>query len=347
MSLIGTLGIEIVLDGDRVRDVLISQPKPAPLDRLLGGRSPAEAPTIVRTLFPLCGNAQAAACSAAIEQALGVEPDSATSRKRTLLVTAEALREHVGRIAVDWPVMLGESGDPAPFAAMHRIVRELQAAVGRDPGNHISDLGVAPLFATARAALSQLLFGDTDADFATIGVVTSIERWAGAGRTPAARLMKRLLGDKPSKITEAETGTPYARHRASGVVKAIAAAHGELAARIAARLVEAIGLLAVLESLAAGETPRSAISAGRITGPGSGRARVDVARGTLEHSTHLVDGRIVDYRIDAPTTAHFAPDGPADRALRRLDAAAGGVEWRARLTVLEFDPCVAHELRIS
>lgn len=337
MSLVGALGVSVTCADGHVADVRLTVPRPAPLDRLLGGKTPDEAVSIVRLLFPLCGNAQAAASTLAFEQALDQSPSEATVRERTALVIAEALREHVGRIAVDWPALVGEMADPAPFAALHRIVRDMQ---GRDA---LSTPGSA---AAARVAISSLLLGDDSADFDIFSARPSIERWAGRSATPAAHLLRRLLGGAPMPVFE-ETGTPLARHRDHPAVAAMANFHGELAARVVARIVEAVSLLRSLESLAAGDAAAFPGEAGRVNGPGSGWARVNVARGTLEHSVRLAAGHVADYRIDAPTTAHFSAGGAADRALRRLEGDANSIAWMARLTVLEFDPCVAHETTVT
>lgn len=338
MSLVGTLGVAISCAGGRVADVRLSPPSPAPLDRLLGGKTAEDAVSLVRMLFPLCGNAQAAAAATAFEQALGQIPSDAVKRARAVLVTAEALREHVGRIAVDWPALIDEKADPEPFAFLHRIVRDLQS------GDEASTLG--PAAAAARVAVSRLLLGDDRADFDVLASRPAIERWAASGVTPAARLMRRLLGGAPMAPFD-ETGTPLARRKDHPAVEAIAGTHGELAARVAARLVEAIALLHALEALAAGDATPFPIAAGRVNGPGSGWARVNVARGTLEHSVRLAAGHVADYSIDAPTTAHFSAGGAADRALRRLEGDANSIAWMARLTVLEFDPCVAHETTVT
>lgn len=176
-----------------------------------------------------------------------------------------------------------------------------------------------------------------------------MERWARAGRTAAARLLARLLGDPQPAGPEdlPEDGTPYGRYRDHPAVAALRQAHGELAARLAARLVEVAALVAALSGFAQGGAAPTTVSSTVDATEGAGHARVDVARGTLVHDVRLAGGRVAEYRIAAPTTANFSAGGAADRALLRIRGSdPGEIEWRARLTILEFDPCVAHELRI-
>ena len=60
-------------------------------------------------------NTVAAAC----EAALGLQPPPLVDRLRELLTSAETVREHLWRILLDWPRLLGEDPDgPAMAAAM-------------------------------------------------------------------------------------------------------------------------------------------------------------------------------------------------------------------------------------
>ena len=81
---------------------------------------------------------------------------------------------------------------------------------------------------------------------------------------------------------------------------------------------------------------------------GDGMAAVQTARGLLLHRARIVDDRVADYQIVAPTDWNFHPHGPAASALRKLAAKdAEALERRATMTVQAFDPCVAYRIEIG
>ena len=81
--------------------------------------------------------------------------------------------------------------------------------------------------------------------------------------------------------------------------------------------------------------------------PGTGIAAVETARGTLLHRVDLAEGRVVRYRILAPTEWNFHPDGAFVRGLIGCPAKS---ETEARgaagLLAHALDPCVSIETRV-
>ncbi len=357
MSLIGTLGVEINCNGGSITAVSFSTPRPVPINRLLGGRAPEEVPGIVGTLFPLCGLAQAACALSALEAARASEAPEGERSARAALVAAEALREHVARISVDWPDIIGETADGEAFAAMQKALGMLRTALFGDANPFATGVSVRQLNGNARQAVQhmekatgRLLFGDLPDRWPAFSSGTAIEEWAKKGMTPAARLLARLLVRSGQDVADeaAEDGTPYGRYHGHATVAALRRTHGELAARVGARLIEVMTIIRALGDYADGKAGPPVVISETTETLGTARARVDVARGALVHDVRLQDGRVADYRISAPTTANFAPGGAAERALLRIRAQERTeMEWRARLTVLELDPCVAYELRIT
>jgi len=357
MSLIGTLGIELDYDDGKIVAVRFNSPKPVPINRLLGGRTPEEVPGIVGTLFPLCGLAQAACAASALEIALASEVPEAERAARAALVAAEALREHVARISVDWPGIIGEGADGEAFAAAQKALRALRTALFGDANPFAPGVCALQINGSARLAVERmeeaagrLLFGDAPDRWSAYSSLAGMEDWATKGLTPAARLLARLLVPSGQEATaeEGEDGTPYGRYHDHVTIAALRAAYGELPARVGARLIEVMTIVRALEDYANGRAaPRVVIAeVGEICG--TGHARVDVARGALVHGVRLDGGRVADYRIAAPTTANFENGGAAERALLRIRASdRNEIEWRVRLTVLELDPCVAYELRVT
>lgn len=145
----------------------------------------------------------------------------------------------------------------------------------------------------------------------------------------------------------AETGA-LARLQAHPVVAAMRARHGNaVPARMVARLAELAQLvLRVAGRAQGGGEPRwvDALSLGASAGLGV----VQTARGLLLHRASVDEGRVVAYRIVAPTEWNFHPAGALVRGLEGVDATDGDALVRdARLAVQALDPCVGCRVEVA
>lgn len=114
-------------------------------------------------------------------------------------------------------------------------------------------------------------------------------------------------------------------------------------ARLVARLVELVELVQGLRE----PSSRPAIES-VAPGPRTGLAWIQTARGLLLHRAALdEDGRVLDYRIVAPTEWNFHPVGPCVRGLEcRSAASEDEARGCAELLVQALDPCVAYQIDI-
>lgn len=96
--------------------------------RVFVGKAPEEVVRQVPMLFSLCGTAQTAASIGAFEQALGLTATGSARLLRAQLVHAETIKEHLWRLLLDWPRVMGSAGQegqrlvPAT-AAMAQVMR--------------------------------------------------------------------------------------------------------------------------------------------------------------------------------------------------------------------------------
>lgn len=74
MSIEGEIRVSLPWDGQRVQRARVRSTRPFAAARIALGGRPAEAATLVPTLFAICGHAQAAAAAAAL-RAAGARPD--------------------------------------------------------------------------------------------------------------------------------------------------------------------------------------------------------------------------------------------------------------------------------
>ncbi|MDQ5945084.1 MAG: hypothetical protein QG619_503 [Pseudomonadota bacterium] len=295
--------------------------------KLLEGRPVAEAVALAPKLFSLCGCAQGAAARLAAAAAQG-ERLAVDSLCRE--VAQEAIGEHLWRLLLDWPPLLGLASGKDEF--LHWRKRLLSAKTQQDSEAVAHDLirwlpSLDDFSVSERAVLApaQLLpWRDAAA-------------WAASGITSAFAVAPVLAG------SPAETGA-LARRSALPAVAALLADGRRVAARLAARRAD-------VEFLAQGLLEPSLLAGWLDSAPageGVGLARVETARGLLLHLMQVKDGRVEAYVIVAPTEWNFHPQGAFVGELVGKNAATR--ERAAALAghlALALDPCVNYEVRVE
>ncbi|MCK6409156.1 MAG: hypothetical protein L6Q70_08185, partial [Thauera sp.] len=286
-----------------------------------------------------------AACAAAA----GHTPDETARRADERALATETMREHLWRLMLDWPALLGL---PAPLQADWRarfaaLYRRLAASI--DLAEQLADELAATLLGALTSALDPPIRDGTPppahlhAPAAHTGFLTPL-----LPTLDALACTRRLALDEAFAAAPRldglcrETGV-LARHHADPAVAAALAEGRRVAARILARIAD---LRESARALAA-HKPAPRIDACSPT-PGAGLARVDSARGLLIHQVRLASrpagepACIADYRIVAPTEWNFHPQGVFVReALSTPPMSAADRQRRLQALALALDPCVA------
>ncbi|HUW36534.1 MAG TPA: nickel-dependent hydrogenase large subunit [Rhodocyclaceae bacterium] len=351
----GKLEIRVRCAAGRIAALTVASSRPEAA-RVLHGRSAAQAVTMVPQLFALCGRAQgvaAMAARAAIEE-------EAFAARHDAGVAAEAAQEHLWRLLCAWPRELDLAPQDADFGRWRRILAaDPSALVGPD----------------LRDFLAQRLLGMAPGAWLELSRAEEFEAWCRNSPAPAAQLCRTLEGNgdswnEPRPVVHlpaldatmvaddwpvlsaafalrpqwrgrpSETGA-YARRHEDPLLAALATR--PLLARLVARLQE-------LAALTRGDfaLPLPGAVMAFPLDKGRGRALVETARGLLMHELTLLDGRVADYVIVAPTEWNFHPDGALPALLAgRACASEPQAATLVRRTVLALDPCVAHEINID
>ncbi len=372
--------LHIRLDPDGVR---IDSTRPVRAAALLVGRDIAQAAHLLPVLFSICAAAQATAGATAIEGALGLAVDPRIAARRRRLVAAETLREHLWRILLDWPGVLGE---PTDAAAMARVMAGYGA--WRTALTAGFDLSAAePAAEGARRGLAELgalrVFGlPPEAWLGQVEGLATLATWASQTDTAAARLVHRVLTARQAGLGRSGVGalpplavadlnryldgadptvdafvarptwdgqpresSPLTRQLDVPLVQNLSRSFGNgLLPRLAAQLVEAARIMTAAEATAAGPGP----TPGELPA-GLGLAQVSAARGLLVHRVRLCDGHVTEYRILAPTEWNFHPAGVVAVGLAGLMEQADHADLGrlARLFITAVDPCVDFELQLT
>ncbi|MBD3618990.1 MAG: nickel-dependent hydrogenase large subunit [Chromatiales bacterium] len=374
----GGLKISLRLEGAAVRQVRIESSRPVQAARLLEGKPPETAvQAVLPALFHVCGRAHLAAAQYAIEGALGAAADDQTVLARRVWVEAENLREHLLRVFMDWPVLMGRSPRPGPLAQVKALTEALAAAAGRDPCRaavHTRQL-IEAVAALRGFVESELLAGGTRA-FLGIETAEGLRRWARQAATLPAAFLRWLEGRAPrgaevlvDPLPELaavplralldgedwlpfvarptwegrcrETG-PLARQVQRPLLRDLLESQGDgtLTARFAARLVELAAALEGLSQPGVQGLARPPVQAGL--------AAVETSRGRLVHRVLCDDERIRRYRILAPTEWNFHPEGVVSKMLRGIKAQRPEqLRGHAALVIQAVDPCVGYRLELQ
>ncbi|MBK7900249.1 MAG: hypothetical protein KA603_03430 [Azonexus sp.] len=311
MNAVGQLSVGARYAEGRLADLEVALQRPQ-VTRLYLGKPAAVVVETVPVLFSVCAQAQRRAAEAALAGA----GDRILPPADPQPLWAEMLHEHLWRLLLDWPPALGLPQATEAFA----IWRGARGGAG------------------LRAATDRVLEGTL------LGVAAAA--WAGVAQ--AHSLAARCLGVLGQGPACAEFDFP-SLHPADWLPywknPTLAAPPAEGPSTVAAAYRERLGaVVQAARSLASG-APYPVAMAG---GAGWGVGQTLTARGVLTHGARLEAGRVVAYRVWAPTDRHFV-DAAALAALvdgRRWpdeDAARRGLEQ----AVLALDPCLPHELKVS
>jgi len=319
--------------------------RPDLVARLASGQRAHDWPSRVGSLFNLCGHAQRLCATLAVRAAApGVLPPPTGVAERLRTETAQ---EHVRRIGLDWPRLLG-GGDSDRLAT--------QAA---------SDVGACPILKAdagdgAWAPMSDWLQ-------AVLGLPPErwLEAWHADGADWLSAWTRQQMGWLPGLLGQARawdvpgTVDPATALRVPDNVAELdagVAAHTGSWSRVGRRPFSApmtpwalLGSrIAELITLSVGHNQATLAWGAHATGAGQGLAWVEMARGLLLHwvAVDEATGRLLACRLLPPTDANFHPEGQVARHLAALDAQAPEADLarHVRLLVAAFDPCVPFEI---
>jgi hypothetical protein len=315
-------------------NVAIRQHRPSVLDSLTG-LTVDHALALVPKLLPICGTAQTVAASRALEAARGESPSDAREAGREKKLWWEQAMSAGWRLAVDWPDLLGR---PRALTWL-KVLRHSANAQE-----------CASVLASALPGLDSVWSTDDLARWAQVEdnhaahiIRAGLEHNYTVGRA-GKRLAGKALAEAARESLGAEDFDPLHPTAESIEVGPLAMGRdplieghaGDLAATMAGRL-QALVLdtRQIIKGLQdkpdATDNKQRAWQESARTGTG----QATTARGPVFHQVSLdAQDRVIDWRAVAPTDWHFAPGGPAARALGANSADRG-----ARLAIAGFDPC--------
>lgn len=356
MADVGKLILGVIWDGASVYGADIRSTR-ALAAQILREKTPAQVLQIVPLLFGVCGRAQGAAADAAMQAAQRKEWRACATTERT--IACEALQEHLWRVMLDWPRLLGLAPQEERFAGWYAMLRKIAA----------EELEMAIFL----REFERDWLGTSAASWQSMDNYQALQTWCRNTESPAAHLL--------AKLAEREQGISVSESRLLPAWSAAAAQQacaGRWNADFAARpdwqggaaetgawayyadspllndvwrqrrsraLTRLLARVWDVLELAGGSAPVRLDAAS--TAEGEGIAVVRTARGLLMHYVHLAAERVTDYAIVAPTEWNFHPAGAFAQDLRGIkECDIGHMQQLAHIEALSLDPCVAYEIEV-
>jgi hypothetical protein len=365
----GALTLHIAWNGKAIGGVTADSSRPRAY-RLLAGKTPQQAAQTIPLLYSVCSQAQLAAAIAAMAAAPaeqhGVRQDAVLERA----VACEAMQEHLWRLLLDWPQLLGLPTAQPQFVNWRRMLNLI--ATGAGDAQELL------------AQLSHQLLGLNSSEWRAIASYADLRAWWLAGNGLLAPLLQ-ALDRRESELEPAgaagcellpdwtisdallacsgqldvefaarphnggrpmEVGALAFRQHSPLLKDIMRVHHTRLLARLIARLAD---LLDSVEAVAQGRDTGRLESA--AAADGAGMALVRTARGPLLHYVQLERTRetkkVAQYLVIAPTEWNFHPQGALANSLNGISAAsAEQLLATARMWVLSLDPCVEYRIEV-
>ena len=307
----GAVHLSLRWQSGRAGDVNVRSDRPSVIG-VLRGRPADQAVHMLPLLYSICGTAQGIAAELALRAARG-EPQAPAIDAAVL---AEARREHLWRLLLDWPRALGLPGYEALLAEGRRHLQDggfedwMEGAL-REP------------FACIEGVLRALPEPPPAGGAQFLPPLTAADTLAFWPRLDAAFAAAPTHRGNP-----AETGALVRHPDLAGVAPVLA--------RVKARMADLAGADGLGRTSAA------------MVAPGIGRATVETARGLLMHEIVLDGDNVADYVIVAPTEWNFHPQGILKSWLEAAAATTpDAIKTFAACAVLALDPCVRADIDIG
>lgn len=348
----------------------VSVHRPAPLDTAaLAGLDAAAASSRIASLCAGSPRASSSAIRLAAASARGeAPPDRAEQVALERELAAEAANEHLARLLIDWPQLVGLDVRHNRYGEFRRRLLKCSEPEARFAlGGDILDLlarellggffnrfrlphGLADFVerADAGGSLGSVLvelIGIGAAQAPEGGTVALLEsrsaaQWAAVSSWPEAGFAAApTLAGAP-----AETG-PLARHADSPLVHLLLNRGHRISARLFAKVIELAECASRMRHPLIDELPPLAEAA--PAGPGAGLARVETAQGVLLCWVRMADERLAECVVVTPDDWNFHPQGAFGLEATGWEAGERQAALlRLSALALAIDPAVPYRIEL-
>ncbi len=192
-NIAGQLNIDLYPQSKNSARVKVTSTRQLQATKILIGKTPEQALSIIPLLFNVCGVAQAHAALNAIEQNLNHETQPSLNIARNMLVQVENAKEHLFQLSVIWPKLFKLEIEGNNLTYLSQIISEFKSALFQE-GNafslestlaghcHYTDYLIDKL----EQYLQDHVFSYSTEDWLKIKNNSDLQQWAEQSNTVAA-----------------------------------------------------------------------------------------------------------------------------------------------------------------
>ena len=125
----GKISIDLYPHSNTIDSVDISSSRPLQASKILIGKTPEHALTIIPMLFNICGVAQSRAALSAIQQNMLLDINPAMEISRDMLVLVENAKEHLLRIFLDWPKLFDQEANNPGLSYLCQMIENFKSTL--------------------------------------------------------------------------------------------------------------------------------------------------------------------------------------------------------------------------
>jgi len=125
----GKISIDLYPLSSSEDSVEISSSRPLQASKILIGKTPEQALSIIPLLFNICGVAQSRAALSSIQQSMLLDTNPAMEMSRDMLVLVENAKEHMLRIFLDWPKLFNQDANNPDLSYLSQLVDNFKSAI--------------------------------------------------------------------------------------------------------------------------------------------------------------------------------------------------------------------------
>ncbi len=382
----GRLDIRIRRAGDRVQEVNIESSRPLQTPQIFVGKPVEQVLSTLPLLYSVCGTAQAYAAVTACEQALGNNADAQQQQAREQLVWLETAKEHLWRVLIDWPGLLGQAPSAEGVSEVMRLIQAYRRvrfpserpfvpgarATGPEDPQALREqltlllrrevFGVSPLEWSRMEGVDRLLVWLEEAETPAAAMLRSIHSrgWSGLGANPVEALPELSAEGLQQALSRPGADAYIAEPDLEGVCYETSPftrmADNRLLDELRAKFGNGLLTRFTARLMELATIPRRLEESAHVSSdsrsvdipPAIGIAQVEAARGRLVHRVVLDGERVAQYQILAPTEWNFHPRGVLAQGLMGLSGHNEAVlREQAGLLINAIDPCVGYELYLT
>jgi len=196
----GKITIDLFPQRAKNEQVKVTSSRPVQASRVLIGKTPEQALSIIPLLFSICGIAQSHTALSALQKCLGIESNATEVAAHNMLVLIENAKEHLLRIALDWPKLFSLEPDVLKLSYLSQLTGQFRAAlyeqglafqlnsVMKEDFNEIESL-----IDSLEMYMQTEIFHRPTNEWLKIDNLESFIQWAKQGSSPAAYSSRQIF----------------------------------------------------------------------------------------------------------------------------------------------------------